>query len=100
MIFNNFYHPIAVQILQNQDLENVSLSGNLRSTVLMNPKRYHGKPSFVLCGTIPRRSAFADCLDNTLRNYDIPTGNLAVSCSVSFNIIVNILRRYPIAEFL
>ena len=52
MIFNNFYHPIAVQTHENQDLENVTLSGNLYSTVLMNPKRYHEKSSFVLCGTI------------------------------------------------
>ena len=52
MIFNNFFQAIAVQVYQKQDLENVSLSGNLRNTVLMNPKRYHGKHSFVLCGTI------------------------------------------------
>ena len=30
----------------------------------------------------------------TLDIYDIPTGSFAVSCSVFFNIIVNILRRY------
>ena len=45
MIFNKFYHPIAVKIHADQDLGNVSLSGNLRSTVLMNPKTYHGKPT-------------------------------------------------------
>ena len=53
MVFNTFYHPIAVKIPADQDLENISLSGNLCSTVLMNPKTFHGKPSLVLCGTIP-----------------------------------------------
>ena len=53
MIFNKFYHPTAAKIHGDQDLENISLSGNLHSAVLMNPKAYHGKPSLVLCGTIP-----------------------------------------------
>ena len=45
MIFNKFDHPIAVKIHADQDLENVSLSGNLGSTILMNQKTYHGKPT-------------------------------------------------------
>ena len=53
MIFNKFCHPIAVKIHADQDLENVSLLGKLRITVLMNLRMYYGKPSLVLCGTIP-----------------------------------------------
>ena len=45
MFFNKFYHTIAVKIHADQGLENISLSENLHSTVLMNPKTYHGKPS-------------------------------------------------------
>ena len=43
MIFYKFYRAIAAQIPAYQDLENVSFSGNLRSTVLMKAKRYHRK---------------------------------------------------------
>ena len=53
MIFNKFCHPIAVKIHADQDLENVSLLGKLRITVLVNSRTYYGKPSLVLCGTIP-----------------------------------------------
>ena len=74
-------------------------SGNLRSAVFMNPETYHGKPSLVLCDTIPWSSAFEDFLDNTVGNYDIPTGNFTVPCNVFFNTIVNILQSYPVAEF-
>ena len=63
MIFSKFYHPIAVQIHTYQKFENVSLSGSLRSALLMNPKSYHGKTSY---DTIPGIWASADCLDNTL----------------------------------
>ena len=66
IIFSKFYHLFAVKIHADQDLENISFVGNLHSTVLMNTKTYHEKPSLVLCGTIPSSSAFADCLDNTL----------------------------------
>ena len=52
IIFNKFYHPIAAKIHADQDLENISLK-KLHSTVMMNPKTYHGKPSLVLYGTIP-----------------------------------------------
>ena len=48
MIFNKFDHPIAVKIHADQDLENVSLSVNLGSKILMNQKTYHGKPTIVL----------------------------------------------------
>ena len=74
-------------------------SGNLRSTVLMNPETYYEKPSLVLCGTIPWSYASEDFLSNTLGNYDIPTGNFTVPCNVFFNTIVNNLQRYPVAEF-
>ena len=43
----------------------------------VKPKRYRKKPSFVLCCTIPRRSAFADCLDNTLLGIMIYTQGIS-----------------------
>ena len=67
MIFNKFDHPIAVKIHADQDLENVSLSGNLGSTILMNQKTYHGKTyHWCYVAQFFQGSAFADCLDNTL----------------------------------
>ena len=103
MIFNKFYHPIAVQIYAHQDLENVSLSGNFHNTV--NSKRYRRKVSREAINGVMRYNSFRFYIcglsgQHSFRNYDIPTGNFAVPCRVSFSTIVSILRRYLAAEFL
>ena len=100
MIFDSFYHPIAVQIHQNQNLK-CQFTGKFVQHCIDEPKKVsreaficvmgHNSLKVCICGLSEQHS---------FRNYDVPTENFAVSCSVSFNNIVNILGRYPIAEFL
>ena len=46
------------------------------------------------------REAFTGSGQHSFRKYDVPTGNFAVPCSISFSAIKNILGRHPVAEFL
>ena len=112
-IFMNRYFTLVRRQLFSINFITLLLQDTCRSGF----RKYQFKKSAQYCNDEPKnvsREAFISVIwHNSLKfyicglsgihsfwNYDIPTGNFAVPCSISFNTMVNILRRYPIAEFL